>query len=213
MTYSALLEKIISEMGILIFKTLFDVEISFVASVINFYRLPNFEEEQLHLETILLTALYYLASSDAPKSAAVLLGGLFHCFLAFKTRNKHLTVFIMTCLQAINEGVRYYEWVTMLEHVFLSCIASYFAAILNTYYVYIWLYLFTAAYFSYAANCGIYMEDCFFLVIVLFAAAFATTGDLQHCYFQGNLSLLIVWVLLREIRKATSYSGLGFRML
>lgn len=210
MTYCALLEKTISETNILILKTLFILVVSFVASVINFTRLTDFEEEQLCLETILLTVLCYLTTSDATQSTALLLGGLFHWFLAFKTRNKDLTVYIMTCLQTISQGLRYYEWTTMVEHVFISCVAIHFTAILKTHYVYILLYSFSAAYFSFVGNYGIYMEDFFLLLIVIFAAAFATTGDKQHCYLEGNLSLLTVWVLLKEIRFSTGYSGLGF---
>lgn len=213
LTYCALLEKTISETNILIFKTFFIVGVSFVASVINFTRVTDFEEEQLCLETILLTVVCYLTTFDATKSTALLLGGLFHWFLAFKTRNKDLTVFIMTCLQAISQGLRYYEWTTMVEHIFISCVAIHFTAILKTHYVYILLYSFSAAYFSFVVNYGIYLEDFFLLLIVVFAAAFATTGDTQHCYLQGNLSLLTVWVLLKEIRIATSYSGLGFLLL
>lgn len=48
------------------------------------------------------------------------------------------------------------------------------------------------------------MEDFFSLVIVLFAAAFTMTGDPQHWYSQGNMSLVTVWGLLWEIRIATS---------
>lgn len=116
----------------------------------------------------------------------------------------------MTCFQAKSEGIRYYEWATMVEHIFISCIAIQFADIRTTYYVAVLLYSFTAAYFSYVMNYGIYIEDLSLLFIVLFAAAFTRTGNPQHCYLVGNVSLLSVWMLLREARAITGYSGLGF---